>query len=128
MSCASATDNRTRLEFHNSPQTVWNGTEINRRIKGNSALYVLWEVWIKKCFALWLCRYIYIYIYMCVCVCVCIYMYIYMYIYVYIPSPATTALSTLCQGRLYPHIYIYKYIFSGWFKNIFYMIKLWYFF
>ena len=65
------------------------------------------------------------------------YMYIYIYIYIYIYkwknqrgridslllwvsrpstrqtelSSATTALGTLCQGRLYPHIYIYRYIF-----------------
>ena len=30
--------------------------------------------------------------------------------YIYIPSSATKALSTLCQGRLYPHIYVCMYV------------------
>ena len=33
------------------------------------------------------------------------------FFHLYILSSATTALSTLCQGRLYPHIYIYIYNF-----------------
>ena len=35
------------------------------------------------------------------------------FFHIYILSSATTALSTLCQGRLYPHIciYIYTYIY-----------------
>ena len=33
------------------------------------------------------------------------------FFHLYIPSSATTALSTLCQGRLYPHFCIYKYIY-----------------
>ena len=39
------------------------------------------------------------------------------FLHLYIPSSATTALSTLCQGRLYPHIhlYIYTYIFFFFF-------------
>ena len=39
---------------------------------------------------------------------------LYIYTHIYresILSSATTALSTLCQGRLYPHIYIYEYIY-----------------
>ena len=38
------------------------------------------------------------------------------FFHLYILSSATTALSTLCQGRLYPHIYIY--IFSVLFTCI----------
>ena len=30
--------------------------------------------------------------------------------YIYILSSATAALSTLCQGRRYPHIYLFIYI------------------
>ena len=33
------------------------------------------------------------------------------FLHLYIPSSATTALSTLCQGRLCPHIYFFIYIF-----------------
>ena len=33
------------------------------------------------------------------------------FFHLYIHSSATTALSTLCQGRLYPHIYICVYIY-----------------
>ena len=32
------------------------------------------------------------------------------FFHLYILSSATTVLSSLCQGRLYPHIYIYIYI------------------
>ncbi|KAJ7383816.1 hypothetical protein OS493_025688 [Desmophyllum pertusum] len=40
--CAAAVDNRSRLEFHGEP-CIWNGHNIKRRIKGNSALYILAE-------------------------------------------------------------------------------------
>lgn len=40
--CAAASDNRTRLEFHGNPR-VWDGRSIRRKIKGNSALYILIE-------------------------------------------------------------------------------------
>ncbi|CAH3152700.1 unnamed protein product [Pocillopora meandrina] len=43
LSCASAANRGTRLEFHYSPRTVWDGTKINKHIRGNSALYVLFE-------------------------------------------------------------------------------------
>ena len=41
--CASAVDNRTRLEFHGTQQ-IWDGDFIRRTIRGNSALYILTEV------------------------------------------------------------------------------------
>lgn len=37
--CASAADNRTRLDFHGEPR-IWNGRFMKQTIKGNSALYV----------------------------------------------------------------------------------------
>ena len=47
------------------------------------------------------------------------------FFHLYILSSATTAWSTLCQGRLYPHIYIYIYItilsaFFKWFSDKYY--------
>ena len=41
--CAAASDNRTRLEFHGE-RRIWDGRSIRRKIKGNSALYILIEV------------------------------------------------------------------------------------
>ncbi|PFX14048.1 Nephrocystin-3 [Stylophora pistillata] len=41
--CGTLVENRTRMEFHDNPPTVWDGTKINRRIRGNSALYVYFE-------------------------------------------------------------------------------------
>lgn len=41
--CGTLVENRTRMEFHDIPPTVWDGTKINRRVKGNSALYVYFE-------------------------------------------------------------------------------------
>lgn len=38
--CASAADNRTKLNFHGE-QRVWDGHFIKRNITGNSALYIL---------------------------------------------------------------------------------------
>ncbi|PFX29315.1 Tetratricopeptide repeat protein 28 [Stylophora pistillata] len=38
--CASAVDNRTRLEF-NGEKRIWDGQDIRKNIKGNSALYIL---------------------------------------------------------------------------------------
>ena len=43
LGCASAADNRTRLDFHGDKQ-IWNGALINRHTRGNSALYVYAEV------------------------------------------------------------------------------------
>jgi len=40
--CAAASDNRTRLEFHGE-RRIWDGRSIRRKIKGNSALYILIE-------------------------------------------------------------------------------------
>ncbi|KAJ7383812.1 hypothetical protein OS493_025684 [Desmophyllum pertusum] len=40
--CAAAVDNRSRLEFHGEPR-IWDGHYIKRKIKGNSALYILTE-------------------------------------------------------------------------------------
>jgi len=40
--CAAASDNRTRLEFHGE-RGIWDGRSIRRKIKGNSALYILIE-------------------------------------------------------------------------------------
>ena len=43
--CASAVENRTRLEFHGK-RRIWDGRFIKKVIKGNSALYVfVEEVW-----------------------------------------------------------------------------------
>ncbi|KAJ7331223.1 hypothetical protein OS493_020005 [Desmophyllum pertusum] len=42
LSCASAVDNRTRLEFHGEPR-LWDGAFIRRHIRGNSALYLVTE-------------------------------------------------------------------------------------
>ena len=39
------------------------------------------------------------------------------FFHLYILSSATTALSTLCQGRLYPHLYIYVFFFKVQFVN-----------
>ena len=37
--CASAVDNRTRLDFHGE-RRIWDGRQIKQKIKGNSALYI----------------------------------------------------------------------------------------
>ena len=48
--CASAVDNRTRLDFHGEPR-IWNGHLIKQIIKGNSTLYIyVDEVFQLKCF------------------------------------------------------------------------------
>ncbi|XP_078354207.1 uncharacterized protein LOC144638813 isoform X1 [Oculina patagonica] len=41
-SCAAAVDNRSRLDFHGEPR-IWDGPTVKRKIKGNSALYILTE-------------------------------------------------------------------------------------
>lgn len=45
LSCASAKDNRTMLDFHEESQNhgLWNGAMIKKHIKGKSALYVFGE-------------------------------------------------------------------------------------
>ena len=40
--CASAVDNRTRLDFHEE-RRLWDGRLIKKNIKGNSALYIFAE-------------------------------------------------------------------------------------
>lgn len=40
--CAAAVDNRSRLDFHGE-RRIWDGHSIKRKIKGNSALYILIE-------------------------------------------------------------------------------------
>ena len=40
--CASAVENRTRLDFHGE-RRIWNGRIIKQKIKGNSALYIFAE-------------------------------------------------------------------------------------
>ena len=37
--CASAEDDRTRLDFHGE-RRIWDGRLIKQKIKGNSALYI----------------------------------------------------------------------------------------
>ncbi|PFX19179.1 putative ubiquitin thioesterase [Stylophora pistillata] len=46
LSCASAKDNRTMLDFHAESQHrgLWNGAMIKKHLKGNSALYVFGEI------------------------------------------------------------------------------------
>ena len=41
--CASAVDNRTRLEFHGE-RRVWDGQFMKKTLQGNSALYIFTEV------------------------------------------------------------------------------------
>ena len=41
-----------------------------------------------------------------------------------IPSCTITALSTLCQGRLYPHTYIYVYIYRGSKLGLFWLVAM----
>ena len=50
--CASAVDNRTRLDFHGE-RRIWDGRQIKQKIKGNSALYIYTDEVLQL-----ICRYI----------------------------------------------------------------------
>ena len=50
--CASAVDNRTRLDFHGE-RRIWDGRLIKQKIKGNSALYIYTDEVLQL-----ICRYI----------------------------------------------------------------------